>query len=86
MKEVLAGVMRGLNMEAGMFYPVLTEAFNGQRVAFTTETLISTMLLTWLKSKEKGEARVAEVKKALQNKGLMFTGPSTWEGGIHQRL
>ena len=41
-----------------MYHPVLTEAFNGQKIGYTTETLVATMLKAWLTSGRTGTDRV----------------------------
>ncbi len=65
-----------------MYHPILTEAWNGQKIGYSTETLISTMFKVWTTCKKK-ENRVEEVRAALEAKGLKFTGPDTYDGGAH---
>lgn len=63
-----------------MLHPVTTEAWHGQRGGYSTETLISVMLKTWMEFRGHHSGRVKAVKDALRGRGLKFEGPSTYSG------
>ncbi len=72
-------VPKDLQAEEALIHPILTEAWHGQKIGYSCETLITTLFQAWLGSRVPGPDRIEAVKKALELKGLSFQGNSTWE-------